>query len=98
MAQRTFATCSHPGGALLRSRCATRINPSSFTHPPLPLNASSRPGFAVFKGVGRSLATAWGLVCTFHLFIGGAMANVALPCTRIYEPLQVRDGAVYVYI
>lgn len=47
-------------------------------------------GFAVFSGVSRSLPTAWGLVCLFHLIIGGAMANVALPCTRIYEPLQVR--------
>jgi hypothetical protein len=46
-------------------------------------------GFAVFKGVSFSLPTAWGLVCMFHLVIGGAMANVALPCTRIYEPLQV---------
>ncbi len=50
-------------------------------------------GFAVFKCVGQSLGVAWGLVCLFHLVIGGAMANVALPCTRIYEPLQVRGRA-----
>lgn len=47
-------------------------------------------GFGVFKGVGISLSAAWALVCTFHLIIGGAMANVALPLTRVYEPLQVR--------
>lgn len=50
-------------------------------------------GFAVYWGVGQSVAAAWGLVAMFHLVIGGGMANVALPCTRIYEPLQVRGRA-----
>ena len=54
-------------------------------------------GFAVFKSVGKSLPAAWGIVCLFHLFIGGAMANVALPCTRIYEPLQRTTGFSFGY-
>jgi hypothetical protein len=47
-------------------------------------------GFAVYSGVSVSLAAAWGLVAVLHFVIGLTQANVALPCTRIYEPLQVR--------
>ncbi|KAI8467401.1 MAG: major facilitator superfamily domain-containing protein [Monoraphidium minutum] len=54
-------------------------------------------GFAVFWGVGRSLAVAWGLTALFHFVIGGAMANVALPCTRIYEPLSRTTGFSFGY-
>ena len=71
--------------------------------PALWLNAAlvvvgSALGFAVYKGVSVNLATAWGLVSMFHLVIGGAMANVALPCTRIYEPLSVRAAACWVLL
>jgi len=54
-------------------------------------------GFAVFKSVGTSLPTAWGVLCVFHFVLGGAMANVGLPCTRIYEPLQRTTGFSFGY-
>jgi hypothetical protein len=54
-------------------------------------------GFAVFKCVSRGLPAAWALICCFHLVIGAAMANVALPCTRIYEPLQRTSGFSFGY-
>jgi hypothetical protein len=54
-------------------------------------------GFCIYWGVSQSLATAWGLVSLFHLVIGGAMANVALPCTRIYEPLSRTTGFSFGY-
>ncbi|GBF92045.1 hypothetical protein Rsub_04392 [Raphidocelis subcapitata] len=54
--------------------------------------AGSALGFAVFSGVSVSLGAAWGLVALFHFVIGLAQANVALPCTRIYEPLQRTTG------
>jgi hypothetical protein len=47
-------------------------------------------GYGVFMSVGKSLPTAWGVVCAFQAVLGAGMANVGLPCTRIYEPLQVR--------
>lgn len=59
--------------------------------------AGSGLGFLVYWGVGKSLASAWGLTAMFHLVIGGAMANVALPCTRIYEPLQRTTGFSFGY-
>jgi hypothetical protein len=70
--------------------------------PALLLNAvlvtvGSGLGFAVFWGVSQSLATAWGLVSLFHLVLGMAMAAVALPCTRIYEPLSRTTGFSFGY-
>jgi len=59
--------------------------------------AGTALGFSVFKCVGWSMGFAWGLVCVFHLVIGGAMAVVALPCTRIYEPLQRTTGFSFGY-
>jgi hypothetical protein len=54
-------------------------------------------GFAVYPSVGISVAYAWGLVSMFHFIIGIAMANVAMPCTRIYEPLSRTTGYSFAY-
>jgi hypothetical protein len=70
--------------------------------PALLLNAvlvtvGSALGFAVFWGVSQSISIAWGLVSLFHLVLGMAMAAVALPCTRIYEPLSRTTGFSFGY-
>ncbi|KIZ07913.1 Alpha-ketoglutarate permease [Monoraphidium neglectum] len=54
-------------------------------------------GFAVYPCVGYSVAHAWGLVSMFQYIIGIAMANVGMPCTRIYEPLSRTTGFSFSY-
>jgi len=54
-------------------------------------------GFGVFYGVFQGTAGAWCLVSLMQLVIGMAMANVALPCTRIYHPLERTTGFSFAY-
>lgn len=45
----------------------------------------------------QSTAGAWCLVSLMQLVVGMAMANVALPCTRIYRPLERTTGFSFAY-
>jgi hypothetical protein len=57
-----------------------------------PVCACLPAGFGVFYGVWTSTVAAWCLVSLMQLLLGAAMAIVALPCTRIYSPLERTSG------
>lgn len=53
--------------------------------------------FILFLAISLSQFATWSLVCLMQLIIGSAMADVVLPCTRIYDPLERTSGFSFGY-
>lgn len=54
-------------------------------------------GFGVFYGMANSYALSFILLSIFLFLVGIAVGLVALPCTRIYDPLQRTTGFSFAY-